>query len=192
MTRFWWVRHGPTHEKAFVGWRDVPADLTDLARIARLDAYLPRDALLISSDLIRASATAAVLREGRQPLPPSPALREFNFGDWDGKRFDEVAQSHPDLSRRYWEQPGDIAPPNGESWNAAAARVGGQVASLRTAHEGRDIIAVAHIGVILTQVQVALASSAAQALGHRIDNLSVTCLTHGAAGWRVESINHIP
>ena len=24
--RLWWVRHGPTHEKAFCGWRAVPAD----------------------------------------------------------------------------------------------------------------------------------------------------------------------
>ena len=37
VTRFWWVRHGPTHEKAFTGWRDVPADLSDSAALARLD-----------------------------------------------------------------------------------------------------------------------------------------------------------
>lgn len=175
-----------------MGWRDVPADLSDHARIARLDAHLPKGALIISSDLIRASATAAVLTPGRHPLPPSPALREFNFGDWDGKRFDEVAESHPDLSRRYWEDPGDTAPPNGESWNTAAARVSNQVATLLNAHENRDIIAVAHIGVILTQVQVALGVTAQQALGHKIDNLSVTCLTHGPEGWSVQAINHIP
>ena len=192
MTRFWWVRHGPTHEKTFVGWRDVPADLSDHARIARLDAFLPRDALLISSDLIRASATAAVLGQGRLPLPASSALREFNFGNWDGKRFDEVAESDPRLSRAFWESPGDIAPPGGESWNAVLARVSAQVAALLSAHPGRDIVAVAHIGVILTQVQVALGVSAAQALGHRIETLSVTCLTHAAKSWRVEMINHIP
>lgn len=192
MTRFWWVRHGPTHERAFTGWRDVPADLSDRERIARLDAYLPRGALLIASDLIRATATASVLLDGRQPLPPAPALREFNFGDWDGKGFDEVAESHPVQARDYWERPGDIAPPNGESWNTAAARVAGQVAALIAAHPGRDIVAVAHFGVILTQLQNALGVSPAQVLGHRIDNLSVTCLTHAAPGWRAGVINHIP
>lgn len=192
MTRFWWVRHGPTHEKAFVGWRDVPADLTDHARIARLDAYLPRGALLISSDLIRASATAAVLATGRTPLPSAPALREFDFGDWDGKRFDEVAASHPVLSRAYWEQPGDIAAPGGESWNTAAARVAQGVADLLAAHQGRDIVVVAHFGVILTQVQMALGVAATQVLAHKIDPLSVTCLAHDGDGWRVEMINHIP
>ena len=56
MTRFHLVRHGPTHEKTFVGWRDVPADLSDHAAIARLHEGLPQDALVVSSDLIRAVA----------------------------------------------------------------------------------------------------------------------------------------
>ena len=36
MTTWHWVRHGPTHQKSFVGWRDVPADLSDHAQIERL------------------------------------------------------------------------------------------------------------------------------------------------------------
>ena len=191
MTRFWWVRHGPTHQKAFVGWRDVPADLSDTARIARLNAYLPSDAVLVASDLIRASATADVLTQRRR-LPDLAALREFNLGDWDGKHFIEVEASHPTLSRRYWEEPGDHAPPNGESWNAAAARVSTAVNTLLAAHAGRDIIVVAHIGVILTQVQTALGVTAYQALSHHIDNLSVTCLSHDGARWGAGVINHNP
>jgi len=54
MTRVYWVRHGPTHQTAFTGWRDVPADLSDTAALARLDAFLPGDAVVISSDLMRA------------------------------------------------------------------------------------------------------------------------------------------
>jgi alpha-ribazole phosphatase len=108
LTRFWWVRHGPTHEKNFVGWRDVPADLSDHPRIARLSAHLPIGAHLVASDLSRASATADALGKGRTRLPDDAALREFNFGDWDGKHFTEI---DPVLSRAYWENPGDISPP---------------------------------------------------------------------------------
>lgn len=191
MTRFWWVRHGPTHEKAFVGWRDVPADLSDTARIARLNAYLPITGLVVSSDLIRASSTADVLTD-RPRLPDMPGLREFNFGDWDGQHFAQVAATHPTLSRQYWEKPGDIAPPNGESWNTAAARVCVAVDRLLTTYPGQDIILVAHIGVILTQVQIALGITPYQALGHHIDNLSVTCLTQNSGQWQAGVINHIP
>ncbi|EEW26867.1 histidine phosphatase family protein [Rhodobacter ferrooxidans] len=192
MTRLWWVRHGPTHERAFVGWRDVPADLSDAARIARLHAYLPPRALLVSSDLIRASATADAVAKGRQRLPHMPGLREFNLGDWDGRLFTEVAETHPDLSRAYWETPGDTTPPNGESWNAASARVAAAVAQLLADHQGRDIIVVAHVGVILTQVQAALGVSPYQALGHKIDNLSVTRIAHLPNARRAEVINHLP
>ncbi|MGJ8618296.1 MAG: histidine phosphatase family protein [Sulfitobacter sp.] len=193
MTTWHWVRHGPTHEKSFVGWRDVPADLSDTARIARLHDYLPDAALLISSDLIRTRATAdAIAQPNRQRLPHDPDLRELHFGVWDGMHFSDVAARDPDLSRAYWETPGDIAPPNGESWNQTAARVGAVVDRMNRNHPQADIIAVAHFGVILTQIQRALDVTAYQAMSHKIDNLSVTRLHHDAGQWSVGQINHCP
>lgn len=192
MTVWHWVRHGPTHEKSFVGWRDVPADLSDVVKVGRLDAMLPRPALVLSSDLIRASATADVLMAGRMRLPNEPDIREFNFGDWDGMHFTEVSERDPGLSRRYWENPGDIAPPNGESWNEAAARVVPFVDRMNRDHPGAHIVAVAHFGIIMTQIQRASGLSAYEVLGHKIDNLSVTRLVHEAGLWRVEAINQCP
>jgi alpha-ribazole phosphatase len=190
VTRLWWVRHGPTHEKTMVGWRDVPADLSDAATLARLNAHLPQGALLVSSDLIRATATADALSDGRIRLPHHPGLRELHFGEWDGQPWDAVAQSHPALSRAYWEEPGDHAPPGGESWNAAATRVSAATDALIAAHPGRDIIVVAHFGTILTQVQRALGCAAVDVFAHRIDNLSVTRIDRGPQGWRLGAINH--
>ena len=193
MTTWHWVRHGPTHEKTFVGWRDVPADLSDMAQIAQLSGHLPTDAILVSSDLIRASATAdAVAHPTRRRLPHETDLREFNFGLWDGMGFDAVAKRDPDLSRAYWENPGDIAPPEGESWNMAANRVNAVVDRLTALYPDRALIAVAHIGVILTQVQRALGSTPQDAISHKIDNLSVTTLHHSNNHWHPEAINHLP
>ncbi|NBE06658.1 histidine phosphatase family protein [Rhodobacter sp. CCP-1] len=192
VTRLWWVRHGPTHEKTMVGWRDVPADLSDTAALARLNAHLPQGALLVSSDLIRATATADALAHGRQRLPHHPGLRELHFGEWDGQPWDTVAQSHPKLSRAYWEEPGHHAPPGGESWNAAAARVSAAADALIAAHPGRDIILVAHYGAILTQLQRAMGSAPLDVFAHRIDNLSVTRIDRHATGWNLGAINHLP
>lgn len=192
MTRLWWVRHGPTHSRAFAGWRDIPADLSDSAALERLNAHLPDGALVISSDLIRATATADALSPGRQRLPADPALREFHFGDWDGLGFAEVAARWPDLSRRYWEEPGHIAPPNGESWCQAEARVTAAVDRVLAEHPGRDLILVAHFGVILTQYARAAGLSPHDALAQPIDNLSVTRLDHKAGEWRVNHVNHRP
>lgn len=190
MTVIYWVRHGPTHEKTFVGHRDVPADLSDAAQIARLSAALPANALVVSSDLKRAIDTATALKGARTRLPHRTGLREFDFGDWDGMHFSDVSKNWPDLSRSYWETPGDVAPPNGESWNAAAARITADITDLTTQHPRRDIIAVAHFGVILTQVAQAANIAPYRALSHRIDNFSITEIQIRPT-WGVARINYL-
>ena len=193
MTTWHWVRHGPTHEKTLVGWRDVPADLSDIEQIARLSAHLPDDALLVSSDLIRAIATADVLaHQTRNRLPHEPGFRELDFGNWDGLHAKDVSEQHPELSRAYWTTPGDVAPPNGESWNQAARRINTAVDRLNAEHPDAHIIAVAHFGAILTQVQRALDVGPKDAMAHKIDNLSATEIHFGPDGWHVARINYAP
>jgi len=190
MTTWHWVRHGPTHQKTFTGWRDVPADLSDIAAITRLHAHLPDTALVISSDLTRSIDTASAVQGSRTRLPHDPGLREFHFGTWDGQHFSTVADWHPELSRAYWEDPGAHIPPGGESWNAAAARVATVVSRIEAAHPDAHIVAVAHFGTILTQVQAVLGMTAKAVLAQKIDNLSVTTL-HPASGTATH-INHCP
>lgn len=190
MNRFFWVRHGPTHAKAMVGWTDLPADLSDTGQIQRLHLHLPSDALVVSSDLSRAVTTADAITGPRLRLPHDPDLREINFGDWEMKRFYEIEdQNH---ARAYWETPGDTRPPKGESWNEVTHRVNGAVSRLVAAHPTRDFVAVAHFGVILTQVQRALGLKAAQAFSHKIDNFSVTELRLQDGHWSAGQINHLP
>lgn len=192
VTRWWWVRHAPTHKKTFVGASDVPADLSDTAQIARLNAALPQTAVLISSDLSRAAATADVLAAGRTRLSHDARLREFDFGEWEGRHWSEVSESHPDLSRAFWENPGAIKAPGGESWDDVATRVAHAVADISAQHQGHDIIAVAHFGVILTQVQRARAISPYQALAQSVDNLSITELVLNGGEWSCASVNWRP
>ncbi|KKN37401.1 hypothetical protein LCGC14_0763860 [marine sediment metagenome] len=193
MTTWHWVRHGPTHEKTFVGWRDVPADLSDTAQIDRLTQHLPPKALLLSSDLSRAVTTADVLTlPTRTRLAHEAALRELNFGHWDGMRASDISTSHPELSRAYWTTPGDVAAPEGESWNQAALRINAAVDRINARYPGTDIIAVAHFGTILTQVQRALGVDAHAAMAYKIDNLSATEIHVTDGSWSVVRINHSP
>lgn len=191
MTSWWWIRHGPTHQKAFTGWRDVPADLSDRAALRRLKTFLPKEALVVSSDLIRASATADAISGNRSRLESSPALREFDFGDWDGLTFPQVSERDPHLCRAFWDNPGDLAPPNGESWNDLGRRIGKFVQSISAEHGPRDVIAVAHFGVILTQLAIATQTPPAKIISQKIDNLSVTRITY-APSPSAGPINHCP
>nr|WP_269149585.1 histidine phosphatase family protein [Ruegeria lacuscaerulensis] len=185
------VRHGPTHAKTMVGWSDLPADLSDTVAIQRLHDHLPSDAVVISSDLSRAADTASAIQGARTRLPHHPDLREINFGTWELRGFREIEAEDPDLAFAYWDNPGDVRPPSGESWNEVRTRVDAVIDRLIADHSGRDLVVVVHFGVILTQVQRALDVTAQEAFSHKIDNLSVTELTHHGDCWSVGRINHL-
>jgi broad specificity phosphatase PhoE len=185
MTRFWLVRHGPTHARTMIGWTDLAADLSDTAALRRLGTYLPQ-APVISSDLSRAIATADALHRPR--LPHNPALREIHFGAWEARSFAEVEAEDPTLIRAFWDQPGTIRPPGGESWDDLTTRTWAALDQLQG--QDPDIIVVAHFGPILAALQRAAKLTARQVFAHRIDNLSVTCLTLDPP--QVHAINHCP
>ncbi len=192
MTRLHLVRHGPTHAKTMVGWSDLPADLSDHAAISRLHDHLPRNAVVISSDLARAADTASAIQGDRHRLPHHPDLREINFGTWEQRGFKDIEAEDPELAFAYWDNPGDVRPPDGESWNEVRRRVDPVIDGLIAGHTGRDLVIVVHFGVILTQVQRALGVDAQEVFSHRIDNLSVTEITHHGDRWSVGRINHLP
>jgi broad specificity phosphatase PhoE len=184
----WWVRHGPTHAKTMVGWSDLPADLSDRAAIERLQAYLPADAPVVSSDLSRAVATADAIQEGRPRLGHVEGLREMHFGAWELRGHAEIEAEDPERIRAFWDQPGEVRPPGGESWNMLSARV---TAAVERLPKTPRLIAVAHFGVILCEVQRTMGWTAERVFGERIDNLSVTRIVYGA-GAAVDPINHRP
>ncbi len=186
----WWVRHGPTHRKTMVGWTDAPADLSDTPALARLSAYLPEDAPIVSSDLSRASATADAIGRGRPRLPHRPALREMNFGGWEDRALAEIEAETPGRLAAFYERPGEVRPPCGESWTDLAARVDADVAQLVATRQGA-LIAVAHFGVILSQLERALRRPAPDIFAQPVANLSITRIDYRAGTASAGEINHL-
>ena len=187
-TTVWWVRHGPTHCPDMVGWTDLPADLSDTAALARLAAFLP-DAPVVSSDLVRAVATADAIQGARPRLPHASGLREINFGAWEMQSAAALYAADPDRLTAYWTDPSDVRPPGGESFSDLAMRVN---AALDPLLVPGDLIVVAHFGVILTQLRRARACGVPEVLAQRVDNLSVTALRRDGGGWTETLVNHRP
>ena len=190
MSRLFWVRHGPTHAKTMVGWSDLPADLSDTDRLARLSDHLPADAPVISSDLLRAVQTADAIAGTRPRLAPDPDLREIHFGEWEMQSFTKIRNQA--LLQAFWENPGDVRPPGGESWHDVVARVDRGVGRLLQTHPEQDLIVVAHMGAILTQLQKAQGGTIYETFAQRIENLSVTELHLQGDSWQAQAINHCP
>lgn len=195
MSALYLVRHGPTHAKGMVGWTDLPADLSDADAIARVDAFLPQDAIVISSDLIRAIDTADAVAPERTRLAHDPDLREIHFGDWEMQTFDEINAKDSDRIFQFYDSPGSVGAPNGEDWVQFSNRTYAAIDRLTIAHPDQDLIIVAHFGVVVAQIQRALGISAYAAFGHKISNLSVTRIPRDKITGAQDQdllINHLP
>lgn len=182
------IRHAPTHRKSMVGWSDVDADFSDTRRFDDLNAFLPRPADLVSSDLRRTIGTADRLGRGRKRLGHCSDLREINFGDWELKTFSEIQVTHAAEIRAFYETPGTVSAPNGECWDAFYTRVHSGFDTVSQKTQG-PLIAAVHFGVIVAAIQRALGVSAYDAFSHRIENLSLTQIRITDGKWDAVRIN---
>ena len=99
-------RHGRTAWNAagrFQGQLDPPLDDVGRAQAERAAPYLRAaglsgaDTVVVSSDLVRAAATATALTDLLGiPLRTDQRLREHGMGCWEGLTRDEVAARYPD------------------------------------------------------------------------------------------------
>lgn len=187
VTRWWWIRHGPTAAVGFCGWSDPPADLTAVETLAALRATLPEDATLVSSDLRRAVQTAdALARRHWRRERPSADLREQHFGAWEGRDPADVAPA----DAPFWADPVDVAPPGGERFRDVVERTAAAIAARRSADD-ENVVVVAHAGVIRAALAVALGAEPKSALAFEIAPLSLTRIDHfpEADAWRVAAVN---
>jgi broad specificity phosphatase PhoE len=139
------VRHCEPEEDArgrCYGTLDVGLSPVGRARARELAARLDGHAVVWTSPRLRARETAA-------PLTPSPRvdddLRELDFGDLEGRTFDEIAASEPKLYRAWMDTPTRVRFPGGESWTDLKGR---SLASLERIWSDGDAIVVTHGGVI--------------------------------------------
>jgi broad specificity phosphatase PhoE/ribonuclease HI len=161
-TRFLLLRHGQTElsvDRRYSG-RGNPA-LTDLGRRQAEAAaqYLGQRggvAAVVTSPLQRAYDTAAAAAKVLGlDVTVDDDLIETDFGVWEGLTFTEAAERDPDLHRR-WLRDTSTAPPQGESFDAAAERVRRAKARIIAEHAGETVLVVSHVTPIKTLLRAAL------------------------------------
>lgn len=107
MTRIWLVRHGATTAPpgAAIGATDPPLSDEGYEQAGRLAVALATVPLarVLSSDLRRALATADVLAIPHHlVVEPTPALREIDFGAWEGRSLADLWAEEPQAAKA-WE-----------------------------------------------------------------------------------------
>src|ERR1700729_3549296 len=121
------IRHGETDlAGTFCGHSDPPLNERGREQVAALIEELVDQHIdaVYASDLARAHETATALATAKEvPLCSPSGLREINFGDWEGLRWNEVETSDAQFAERWLGEYPSLAAPNGEAVHAFEARV---------------------------------------------------------------------
>ena len=182
-TFLWLIRHAPVDGvKGTIHASDAPADLGDRVRLDALRQRLPLDAASYASPARRTVETARAL--GLDPHLVDE-FSEQNFGDWTGRKHDELAAAGGDAYAQFWSDPAYARPPGGESFEDQVARVR---LGLQRIVPGETTLVV-HSGTIRSALCLALDLTPQAALRFVIDPLSLTRIDRLANGWRIVSVN---
>ncbi len=152
MGRLYIVRHGETvwnREGRIQGHTDVGLSERGWRQAGLLAQRLksvPLDAAY-ASDLCRASDTAAEILQGRDvPLHPTPRLREYHKGAFEGLTEAQLRTRYPAEYPGYIAKDLDYAPEGGESVRGVSARMTGIINEIKERHLSGNTLVVGHGG----------------------------------------------
>jgi alpha-ribazole phosphatase/probable phosphoglycerate mutase len=156
------VRHGEPEASArgrCYGALDVGLSAVGQAQSERLGRALRSVdvAAIVSSPRRRAFETAAVVaRPHSLDVRVESRLAELDFGELEGRTYDEIAAELPDLYAEWMTRPTEVRFPEGESYAELETRVLASVAQLREELGGLTVVAVTHGGVVRAVLRDAL------------------------------------
>jgi broad specificity phosphatase PhoE len=139
------VRHAEPEEDArgrVYGTLDVGLSPAGREQARRLALALPR-VPVYSSPRRRALETARAL--GAEPIV-EPDLREIDFGELEGRRYEEIERAEPELFRAWMETPTEVRFPGGESFTDLRMRALRALESIR--RREACAVVVTHGGVV--------------------------------------------
>lgn len=157
-TRFWLLRHGlPEGGECFRGRVDLP--LSAQGRTSMAQALMRVGAVdrVLTSPLQRCAQFAAEWASARDyPLEVVPAIVELDFGRWDGRSTADVWREEPELVQKFWQNPYQDGPPEGERVDDFEARVGAQMNEWLQRYAGETLLVISHGGVMRAWLKWAL------------------------------------
>ena len=154
ITRIVAVRHGETvwnAEMRMQGQLDTRLSARGERQARRTAAALAGEGIeaIVSSDLVRAAATAAAIADVvGLPVATDSGLRERSFGVFQGWTYAEIDERWPEDAARWRRHDPTFAPAGGESLVAFDARAVAAMTRIAAQARGRTLLVVTHGGVL--------------------------------------------
>ena len=137
---------------------------------------------VVASPVRRTLETAEIVAEMlERTVEVEHGFAEMEFGSWDGKTFQEVAEQHAgDLDA--WLGSLDVAAGGGESFRAVEKRVLDGLQRLLDEHGGKTVVVVSHVTPIKTLVAHAVDAPLSAVFRMELSPASVTVLSFFRGG----------
>lgn len=154
VTRIVAVRHGETvwnAEMRMQGQLDTVLSARGERQARRTAAALADEGIeaIVSSDLVRAAATAAAIADVvGLPVSIDTGLRERSFGVFQGWTYAEIDARWPEAAARWRHHDPSFAPEGGESLVEFDTRAIAAMTRIAAAARGHTIAVVTHGGVL--------------------------------------------
>ena len=104
---------------------------------------------IVTSPLKRCSEFAHELAKIHTlPIQTEPEFKEVSFGLWEGKTVDELLETEADEIKKYWDDPINTTPPQGENLLAFEKRVLSGWEQMLNDFQGQHILLISHAGVM--------------------------------------------
>ncbi len=163
MTTLLLVRHAEPADEArglCYGSPDVPLSAPGRQQAPELARALAGVALaaVYASPRIRAVDTARPLAEAvGLSVRVQRRLQELDFGELEGRSYDEIAATYPELYGRWMAAPTTVSFPGGESYGDLRQRAVTFLDEALARHSGERIAIVSHGGVLRAMLAHCLA-----------------------------------
>ncbi|MEF7615450.1 histidine phosphatase family protein [Aquincola sp. MAHUQ-54] len=187
-TRLIAIRHGETDWNVgsrIQGHTDIALNANGRWQAERLAVALAEEPLdaVYASDLGRAYDTALAFARPRGiPVLRDAALRERQFGCFEGLSFDEIEQRWPDQALRWRRRDADFGPEGGETLSAFYQRIVEAVRRIALRHAGQSIAIVSHGGALDCLYRAATRIALDAPRTWQVGNASVNRLLHSEGG----------
>ncbi|MBX2867472.1 MAG: alpha-ribazole phosphatase family protein [Acidiferrobacterales bacterium] len=147
------LRHGKTESAdIFRGHTEDPLSAEGWEQMEKVVANCSWDQI-ICSPLSRCRLFASDLAEKTNtPLFIDQQFAEYHFGDWDGRRYQEVMETDGALVTRFFDDPFNHTPPNAEEFSVFHERVKQGWESALTAFQSQSVLIITHGGVIMSVI----------------------------------------
>ncbi|WP_432665705.1 alpha-ribazole phosphatase [Wukongibacter baidiensis] len=176
------VRHGESDmnkKGVYCGWSNSLLTKKGLVQAEEVRKKLADEEfdIIISSDLDRCLMTAEIInRSHGKEIVKETALKELNFGDWEGCNYEDICTNYPKETKLWQNDYVNFKIPNGESLLEMHDRVNKRFDEIISKFSEGKILIVSHSGAIRSILAQQICGGVEGVWKFKIDNCGITRL----------------